>query len=99
MLLLVGVFGVGVLLVDLAGLAGVAEACCEIVTETLPSCSASSLTCGANVVAIVYLSFLNLNPISREKFFIPIKKIEDFNELLERYEYNTKTGRFDLKEI
>jgi len=44
------------------------------------------------------LSFLNLDPVTREKFFIPIKMIEDFHELVEKYEYNTKTGRFDLKE-
>lgn len=43
------------------------------------------------------ISFLNLNPIEREHFFIPIKKRSDFDELLEKYEYNINTGRFDLK--
>ena len=44
------------------------------------------------------VSFLNLDPDAREKFFIPIKTIEDFNELKEKYNYNSKSGRFDLKE-
>lgn len=42
--------------------------------------------------------FLNLSPIEREDFFIPIKKMDDFHDLLKRYNYETKSGRFILKD-
>jgi hypothetical protein len=45
------------------------------------------------------ISFLNLDPQDREKFFIPIKKIEDFNELLNKYDYSAESGRFELKDL
>lgn len=43
------------------------------------------------------ISFLNLDSRERENFFIPIKKMEDFEDLIDRYTYNNKTGRLDLK--
>jgi hypothetical protein len=43
------------------------------------------------------IHFLNLDPVSREKFFIPIKKYADFSDLQERYVYNEDSGRFELK--
>jgi hypothetical protein len=44
------------------------------------------------------IEFLNLDPVSREKFFIPIKKYADFSDLQERYVYNEADGRFRLNE-
>lgn len=38
--------------------------------------------------------FLNLDPTEREEFFIPIKKFEDFEKLLDKYHYSEITGRF-----
>lgn len=43
------------------------------------------------------IHFLNLDPVSREKFFIPIKKYADFNDLQQRYVYSENSGRFELK--
>ena len=42
------------------------------------------------------IRFLNLNPVERENFFIPIKKMEDFEDILSRYQYSKETGRFVL---
>jgi hypothetical protein len=42
------------------------------------------------------ISFLNLDSEDREKFFIPIKKIDDFTDLLNKYTYSVKSGRFTL---
>ena len=42
--------------------------------------------------------FLNLDEKQREEFFIPIKKMEDFESLLNNYRYDKETGRFQLKE-
>lgn len=43
--------------------------------------------------------FLNLNKVEREEFFIPIKKMQDFEEILTRYNYSEKTGRFIKREL
>lgn len=42
------------------------------------------------------ITFLNLNEKERENFFIPIKKMEDFEEIVSRYHYSESTGRFEL---
>ena len=44
------------------------------------------------------ISFLNLDEKAREQFFIPIKKIEDFNDILKKYNYSSNSGRFELKD-
>lgn len=42
------------------------------------------------------IRLLNLDSKERESFFIPIKKMEDFENILERYTYSEVTGRFEL---
>ncbi|MAZ47815.1 MAG: hypothetical protein CME65_04590 [Halobacteriovoraceae bacterium] len=42
------------------------------------------------------IRLLNLDSKERESFFIPIKKMEDFEYILERYTYSKVTGRFEL---
>lgn len=43
------------------------------------------------------ITFLNLDPESREHFFIPIKKMSDFNSILKRYDYDESSGRLVLR--
>lgn len=50
------------------------------------------LQTGEEVVA-----FLNLDPLARESFFIPLKTMDDFEDLKKRYVYDKATGRFQLK--
>ena len=40
---------------------------------------------------------LNLEKENREKFFLPIKKFSDFEELISKYDVDLKTGRLSLK--
>ena len=42
------------------------------------------------------IQFLNLNEVEREQFFIPIKKMEDFEMILAKYKYSEISGRFEL---
>ncbi len=37
--------------------------------------------------------FLNLDSVEREEFFIPIKKMQDFEDILTHYNYSEETGR------
>lgn len=43
------------------------------------------------------IEFLNLNPIDRKKFFIPIKSMSDFKAVLDNYNYSRLTGRLEPK--
>lgn len=52
------------------------------------------LQSGQEVVA-----FLNLDPKARENFFIPLKTMDDFEDLKKRYVYDKATGRFQLKGV
>lgn len=43
------------------------------------------------------VTLLNLSENEREKFFLPIKKMDDFNELAEKFKFDLKTGRLRAK--
>ncbi len=48
--------------------------------------------------SINLIHLLNLDEKERENFFIPIKKMEDFEEIQEKYNFNQDKSIFELKE-